>query len=241
MLPVCTTSPRPSLLPSGFRGLRDMLEGLAHPCLVTAAHRQITQRHHSYEPLVAIQNRQAANLVPLHELDGVLDLLIVEAVGDVRGHRLADGCGVRIVTLRHCSYGDVTVREHPDEPVAITDRKRSDIESSHLCGGLLYGRVGMDDFHPRGHDLFEFHPLSPSIPGRGSGLEQGLSRHSPVPLASFIPHEACLPPEGEHPLPWPRTSIQERLVLHGVLLLGRTGADLTKSRNLSQAKRGWLI
>src|SRR6266446_5320385 len=124
-------------LPPGCRGLRDVLEGLAHPCLVTAAHRQIAQRHHPYEPLVAIKNWQAANLVPLHELDGVLDLLIVEAVGDVRGHRLADGCGVRIAPLRHCPYSDVTVRKHPDEPVAITDRKRSDIESSHLCGGLL--------------------------------------------------------------------------------------------------------
>ena len=137
------------LVTAGVLLARKLLEGFAHLRLIAAAHRQVPQGHHADESLRAAENRQAANLVPLHHLDGVLDSLIFEAVSNIRSHGLADRGRGRIASLRHCPHGDIPVGEHADQLVAVTDWQRTDIQAAHFRGGLLEVASG-DHFHARG-------------------------------------------------------------------------------------------
>src|SRR6266567_3029190 len=135
--PACTAWRAPLGLASQLWRRCDLLQRLTRLAWRVTAHRQIPQRDHPHEPLVAGENRQPANLVALHDLYGVLDPLIVKAVGDVRGHGLPDRGGGRIAALRDRPHGDVTIREHADEPLALADGQGADIESSHLGRRLL--------------------------------------------------------------------------------------------------------
>lgn len=94
----------------------------------------VSQRDHPNETLVAIQDRQAADLKISHLFTGVLHVLVLEAIFHVRGHRLGDECiGPASLSDRSDCY--IPIGNHPDEPVVGADRQKSDIMRRHQLRG----------------------------------------------------------------------------------------------------------
>ncbi|MDR6306603.1 hypothetical protein GGQ85_004337 [Nitrobacter vulgaris] len=55
-----------------------------------AACSHVTDRYHSNQPLVAVKDRQAPNLLIANVSGDVLDILVVEAIFDVMRHYISD-------------------------------------------------------------------------------------------------------------------------------------------------------
>src|SRR5262249_42995605 len=120
-------------------------------------------RDHTDQPLGAIQDGESPNLVLFHQAGSILAVLVVVPVDHLGRHHLTHLCSRGITSLRHGSHGDVAVRQDAYQSVAITDRQGADIEVAHLFSCFLDSRLGCDDFHPRGHNLFQLHLSTPSL------------------------------------------------------------------------------
>jgi hypothetical protein len=96
--------------------------------IVVVADRQITQRHPADGALAAVEDREPAYLLLLHQLCRRLHALILVTETDVAAHRLAHGHLLRVAAFGDGAHRDVAVRNHRDQAVVFTDREGADVQ-----------------------------------------------------------------------------------------------------------------
>ena len=105
------------------------------------------------DKLSAGDDRQAPDLLGRHPLKCVVERLL--GLGDHRilGAHVRNGDLVRIEVLRDYVEHEVAVRHHPDERLAIDDRKRADVIRQHPACRLDNHRVARDRGRPLCHNV----------------------------------------------------------------------------------------
>ena len=119
--------------------------------------REIVHREEPHGFAVAVQHRQPADVLALHEMRGVGDVLVAEAGGDIFGHDLPHLHPGGVPPVGDRAATDVTVGDHPQQLAVLHHRQRADVEVAHLARGVLQRRVGADPFDLRGHDFRDLH------------------------------------------------------------------------------------
>src|SRR3546814_5220568 len=65
--------------------------------------------------------------------------------------------GVGSPAQRNAPDRDVTIGDDADQPLAVAHRQDSGVDFRHDAGGVLQGRVGIDDFHLARHAFAHLH------------------------------------------------------------------------------------
>src|SRR3546814_6116327 len=76
---------------------------------------------------------------------------------DVCSSDLIADPGVGRPAQRNAPDRDVTIGDDADQPLAVAHRQDSGVDFRHDAGGVLQGRVGIDDFHLARHARSEEH------------------------------------------------------------------------------------
>ena len=147
--------------------------------IALAVRRQIAERDDADEMLVTVDHRQAANLMIAHQLDDVVDVIVVEAPPHIVRHDVLHARGVGREAGGRGPDGDVAVGHHAAQTSSVTDGKRADIHLVHETRRLLDRPVRTDHAHVAGHDLCDFHEL-PLQQGHalGAGLMRGATERT---------------------------------------------------------------
>src|SRR5688572_4067382 len=156
-LAACTLAMRAS-------GLRYLAHRFADDFLAFAA-RYIAERDDADEALVAVDHRQAPDLVVAHVLGDMVELLVVEAVLNFRAHYLAHR-GVGPLACRDSADGDVAVGDHADQAVVLAHRDRPGVDLLHDLGDLANALLGIGYAHVARHCLADSHGTSLGKVGR---------------------------------------------------------------------------
>ena len=81
-----------------------------------------------------VEHRQPADLLSLHDVHGVLDVLVVAAIGDAGGHHVLGLDVGNALVVGHTTDGNVPIGDHADERAVGGDRNAADIELAHSLG-----------------------------------------------------------------------------------------------------------
>jgi len=95
--------------------------------------------------------------VPAH----FFNVLIFEAIEDIRGKDIAGPDPVRILASGDMADGDISVRERADNVARFADREETDIDQAHFFRGIFDAGIGFDAFHVAAHDFADFHDGDP--------------------------------------------------------------------------------
>src|SRR6266511_2458284 len=98
--------------------------------------------------MVAVYNRQAADVVLGHQLPRLLHALVLEAADHFQRHQVARPCRIRILRFRYAAQNNVPVGNHADESVTFDNRYEADRKLAHAMRQLANRR-----FRPGGLDL----------------------------------------------------------------------------------------
>ena len=101
-----------------MRRLRDLLQGFAGG-FPLARKREITERYDADEPLLPVDDGQAANLLIAHVLQHGLDAVVDEAIENSRRHRIACGRGPNVAALGDDADSSSTTGVAPRSPSRI--------------------------------------------------------------------------------------------------------------------------
>src|SRR5262249_9406195 len=92
-----------------------------------------------------------------HVFRNVLHILILIAVEDGWGHDLLHWRQPRISPLSDGSDCNIAISNGSDEPVVVTDRKKADIEFSHLVRRFGDHSRRFDTLNISAHEFLYFH------------------------------------------------------------------------------------
>src|SRR5262245_48318530 len=139
----------------GAAGPGDLAQGRADPLVALG---KIGQRQDANQPLVAVEHRQAADLLLAHVLLDHRGVLVLEAVFDVAGHDLADRRAPALA-LGDGPHGNVAVADHADQAVAVLDRQDADVDCQHDPRRVLDAVIGTGDVDVSLHGFAYPHAL----------------------------------------------------------------------------------
>ena len=118
--------------------------------------REIGQGQDPDQPLVAVDDGQAAHLQVGHVARDVVGVLVVVAELHLAAHDLAHR-RQRPPVAADRAHGDVAVGDHADQAVVVADRQRADVDLAHGAGGFQDGLVGTGDEHFTSHGFSDAH------------------------------------------------------------------------------------
>jgi hypothetical protein len=139
-----------------MRRLRDLLQGFAGR-FPLAREREIAERYDADETLLAVNDRQAANLLVAHVLEHGFDALVDEAVENARRHRIARRLGPHVAALGDDAHDDVAIGHHADEPLVLDHGRCADVAVAHFASDFQDWGVGPDEAHVGRHDILNSH------------------------------------------------------------------------------------
>ena len=93
------------------RRFGDRFERVACHFFVAGIYGQIAERENADQAFVAVQNREAADLVLFHHVGRVTDVLVFKTVDNLRRHDIADFGRAGVESRGHGSHGDVAIRD----------------------------------------------------------------------------------------------------------------------------------
>src|SRR5690606_32970074 len=132
------------------------------------------------EALSVLDHRDAADLVPLHDADDLVQVAVgADGVDPVGGHVVAHAALLR-VPLGDVAHVDVPVRDHAAQTHArrvLDDGDDADVRVPHELGGPAHRVVGRHDLDVRCHDVAGLHVLTSCS---GVGNATGAAEAAPV-------------------------------------------------------------
>src|SRR5512132_2145489 len=90
--------------------------------------------------MVAVYNRQAADVVLGHQLPRLLHALVLEAADHFQRHQVARPCRLGILRFRYAAHNNVPVGNHADESVTFDNRYEADRNLAHAMRQLAKRR-----------------------------------------------------------------------------------------------------
>jgi hypothetical protein len=117
---------------------------------------EIAERDYANQPPVAADHRQSPQFEIAHVLKDIVDFLVVKAASYLGAHDVPD-LGVGAFALRDPADGNVAVRDHPDQPVILTDGQNTGVKIGHGSCGILQGLVRTGDLNILCHALADSH------------------------------------------------------------------------------------
>ena len=128
----------------------------------------ITKRDNADQPLLAVHDRQATDLLLGHVLGHVLQLFVLEDVADLGCHHISDLGARRVTTFCGQTHGDVSIADHADKAIALCNRQDADIGLTHRARRLLHHIVWANKLYFSLHDIGN--ALRPITAARGLSL-----------------------------------------------------------------------
>ena len=88
------------------------------------------------EPVVLVDDREAAHLVARHELQGVREVLVRANRDEIPARDLAHRHSLRVFAVRDRPDHDVAIRDDAGQRLAVEDRERADVLARHQLRSL---------------------------------------------------------------------------------------------------------
>src|SRR5690606_29817115 len=132
----------------------------------------ITEAQNSDHALVLIDDRQAADLMLLHDPDRIINFFAIAAINDAARHDVASRHSRTLHALRDAAADDVTISNHSNQPIILPDGERTNVLVTHELGDLDDRCAGLYPVHAWVHGVFHFHhgnPLPCPMQSRMSG------------------------------------------------------------------------
>src|SRR5262249_54664597 len=149
---------------------RDALDVLRQQ-IVWRQNAHISERKHADHPLTLVDHRQPADPEPLHVPYRFGKIVIFAAAMDAWRHHVPRDRALHIETiLRQTFANDVTVGDHADQPVILSDRNGANVVRAHQFGEFDDRGIRADPLNTLVHCFFDFHAdLLAGVPHRSLG------------------------------------------------------------------------
>lgn len=121
----------------------------------TASCGQVTDGNNPDEAVFTVEDRNATDLLFLHQFFSFTGGLIGETGDHAGTHDIPDPGFPRITADRDGANDNVPIGQNPYEAVALQYRQRSDVEQAHSLRCFLQRSPGIHGFDSGGHDLAE--------------------------------------------------------------------------------------
>ena len=112
-----------------------------------------------------VDDGDAAHLLAAHELEHVVDVVVLADRLRVAAHDVAHARLVAGAAFGHDADGDVAIGDHPDQALVaalgLDDGQHADVLALHELRRLPHGDVGRDGARVLRHDLASLHGRSP--------------------------------------------------------------------------------
>jgi len=132
--------------------LGDFLYKLACSNVVSCS-RNICLRHDTDQPTVFLDHRKPAYLMLGHHSQRPVQILLWTDGDELRRRHVANLHLIGVSPLRCDPRRDVAVGQHPDQPVALDNRREADILLPHHLRGVRNGFLCVDGERIGGHDV----------------------------------------------------------------------------------------
>ena len=134
--------------------LRDKLAQL-QPASTTVIPPQIAEGDNAHHAHLPIQDRQTTKLPPLHDINGLVDVLVFMTVNGRKHHDFPHSAGSRVAPLGRGSDGEVSHGQQPHDFQSFAYRKHRKIVDAHFARGFTQRSVRTDDLDISLHNVFE--------------------------------------------------------------------------------------